>query len=428
MVVTCSICDKTYTDKYSLRAHISRYHKNKHNSKVSNTTIDDNNAQNMEYRLDNNLFKNSVIQNESYSKDSAYKDDSSQNEIIFQNNKLLPYIERLPKLFRITTDLLNDIKYLKKVVKQKQNIPSFNRIISKMKYIERLPKLFKITGNVLNDVKDLEKDVNEIQSENIASNVKMSGSGIENKNKINELNNDINHLFIKIMELEDSVENKSIGFEYLEKIFDNTLLIVELFRNNMYSDIKYKIKELRNAALLTLKILNGTKLLDKDNEKLLHSLVNGSIFDGKELLEKNIKSLDTIFSYLPSEEDFIEVVKELKGSKNIDDDVENNNSSEDFVANTSKDYDPSECSESEKEDNESEEVDEEELKEEIVLNSDIEEEMMDTDKKSIEESEGEFSDNIDNQSKSIDNDDEMSENEKSEDIPEEEEMSVNKDS
>ena len=227
------------------------------------------------------------------------------------------------------------------------------------------------------------------------------------------------------MELEESIENKSSGFEYLEKIFDNTLLIVELFRNNMYSDIKYKIKELRNAALLTLKILNGTKQLDKDNEKLLHSLVNGSIFDGKELLEKNIKSLDTIFSYLPSEEDFIEVVKELKGSKNIDDDVENNNSSEDFVANTSKDYDPSECSESEKEDNESEEVDEEELKEEIVLNSDIEEEMMDTDKKSIEESEGEFSDNIDNQSKSIDNDDEMSENEKSEDIPEEEEMSVN---
>ena len=70
----------------------------------------------------------------------------------------------------------------------------------------------------------------------------------------------------------------------------------------------------------------------------------------------------------------------------------------------------------------------EELKEEIVLNSDIEEEMMDTDKKSIEELEGEFSNNIDNQSKSIDNDDEMSENEKSEDISEEEEMSVNKDS
>ena len=66
--------------------------------------------------------------------------------------------------------------------------------------------------------------------------------------------------------------------------------------------------------MLTLKILKGTKQLGKDNEKLLHSLVNGSIFDGKELLEKNVISLDTIFSYLPSEEDFIEVIKELKGS------------------------------------------------------------------------------------------------------------------
>ena len=39
--------------------------------------------------------------------------------------------------------------------------------------------------------------MNEIQSENIASNFKMSGSGMEDKNKINELNNDINHLLIK---------------------------------------------------------------------------------------------------------------------------------------------------------------------------------------------------------------------------------------
>ena len=81
-----------------------------------------------------------------------------------KNKSLRPYTKRLPKLFKITGVVLNDIKYLKKAVsmRQKQNISSVNRIISKMKYIERLPKLFKITGDVLNDVKDLEEDVSEI--------------------------------------------------------------------------------------------------------------------------------------------------------------------------------------------------------------------------------------------------------------------------
>ena len=200
-----------------------------------------------------------------------------------------------------------------------------------MKYIERLPKLFKITGDVLNDVKDLEEDVSEIQSENNASHSEMSGSGKENKNKINELSDDIDRLFIKIAELEGTIEKYPSDTEYMEKVIDNTLQIIELFKNNMYSDIKYKIKELRNAALFALKTLKRAKALGNDDEKLLHSLVNASIFDGKELLEKNVKSLDTIFSNLPSEEEFMQVVKELKSSKNNDNDV---HFSKDFVINT----------------------------------------------------------------------------------------------
>ena len=77
--------------------------------------------------------------------------------------------------------------------------------------------------------------------------------------------------------------------------------------------------------------MKRAKALGNDDEKLLHSLVNASIFDGKELLEKNVKSLDTIFSNLPSEEEFMQVVKELKSSKNNDNDV---HFSKDFVINT----------------------------------------------------------------------------------------------
>ena len=93
------------------------------------------------------------------------------------------YIERLPKLFRITGDVLNDIKYLKKAVnvKQIQNIPSVNGVLSMKKYIERLPKLFKITGNVVNDVKDLEKDLSEKQNPDYSLYSQMEGSGKQDK-------------------------------------------------------------------------------------------------------------------------------------------------------------------------------------------------------------------------------------------------------
>ena len=325
-IFACTICNSEFKNSRSLYAHKYKYH-----PKASTSTADSEEIQNMKYEINDNA---SSTQNEPYFKTVSQLEDFSQNKIKVNKNKSLrPYIKRLPKLFKITGVVLNDIKYLKKAVsmRQKQNISSVNRIISKMKYIERLPKLFKITGDILNDVKDLEEDVSEIQSENNASHSEMSGSGKENKNKINELSDDIDRLFIKIAELEGTIEKYPTDTEYIEKVIDNTLQIIELFKNNMYSDIKYKIKELRNAALFALKTLKRAKALGNDDEKLLHSLVNASIFDGKELLEKNVKSLDTIFSNLPSEEEFMQVVKELKSSINNDNDV---HFSKDFVINT----------------------------------------------------------------------------------------------
>lgn len=236
-----------------------------------------------------------------------------------------PYIKRLPKLVKITVDVLKDIKYLKKAVnvKQSQNIPAINKVISNIKYIEKLPKLTKITGNILNDVKRLEEEVNEMQSTNIASNSKMLGNGQVDINRINEISDDIDDLYLNINELDGFLKKKSGGIDYLEKVFDNTLQIIELFKNKMYSEIKYKIKELRNAALLALNIFKKTKQLGKDKEDLLQELINASIFEGKDLLNDNIESLRTIFLYLP-EEELMEAIKEIKESELSDTDDNNN--------------------------------------------------------------------------------------------------------
>ena len=60
------------------------------------------------------------------------------------------------------------------------------------------------------------------------------------------------------MELDKYLEKKAGGIEYMEKAFDNTLQMIHLFKNDMYNDIKYKIRELRNAAIIPLKLLERT--------------------------------------------------------------------------------------------------------------------------------------------------------------------------
>ena len=289
-IYTCLICSSEFKNSQSLHSHKSKYHPNR--SKTGNSNL-----------------------KQDMGKD--INDSSNKNVSHSRSKSIKPYIQRLPTLFRITTDLLDDIKYLKTAasVTQKQHIPSDKKLDNMMKYIERLPKLFRITGSVMNDVKDLQKDVSMLQTQDFSSSSQMAGSGQGNSKKIIELTDDVDDLFLNINELESLIQKKSGGIEYLEKVFDNTLQISELFKNKMYSELKYKIKELRNAAMLALKFLKRARQLGKDDENLLHKLVNSSIFEGKDLLNNNMESLHAIFSNLPNEEDLIYTIKEIKDSE-----------------------------------------------------------------------------------------------------------------
>ena len=114
-IYTCSICDSEFNNSHSLNSHRHKYHPKGWKSKTDRDL-----EQKMEYKMDDQ-FSNSSIQNELYhNKAIAQDDESSQNEININGDKSLSsYIERLPKLFSITGDVLNDIKYLKKAVNVK---------------------------------------------------------------------------------------------------------------------------------------------------------------------------------------------------------------------------------------------------------------------------------------------------------------------
>ena len=291
MEVVCSICNKTYANRYSLAAHKRRYHKGKGK-----------NAINIKKRYLNNelLSDESETENERYIKRTK-SDNSMLNDSSSINKSLTNYTKRLPKLVRIVGDILEDVKELKEAV-------SDNR-------------------SSVEEVKDMEKQNFDLNSD-------MIGHGKKDENRLNEIGDDIDHLFLLVTELEGSKIRKmsDYGIESMEKAFDNTLEMIELFQKNMYRDIKFKINKLRNAALVTLKILKKSNELGKDNKKLLQKLSNASIFEAKDLLKNNIESLKSIFALLPEEEELVQTVNIIKDSELGDKNESSSSSSENDIS------------------------------------------------------------------------------------------------
>ena len=100
--------------------------------------------------------------------------------------------------------------------------------------------------------------------------------------------------------------------------------MIDLFKANAYDVIKYKIKELRDAAFVAMKMLKSMNELDKNKKALLQKLIDASIFEGKDILENDFVLLESIFTSLPPEEEFKLAILDAKGMQ-----IENSNSDND---------------------------------------------------------------------------------------------------
>lgn len=338
MEVVCSICNKTYANGYSLAAHRRRYHKGKDKTGI--------NIRKKRYLSDDLLSKESNVNNERHVKRTKSDTSTNKQKLLHlnYNKSLLKYTKRLPKLFRIVGDILDDVKELKQAAS--------DNIINSISPLSSL-SISPVSSVSLLPVSD-EEEIKDIEKQNSSLNGEMIGLGNKENNRLNELSDDIDRLFLMMMELEgDKIkEMNNYSIESMEKAFDNTLEMIDLFQNNMYRDIKYKIKKLRNAALLTLKMLKKSNELGRDNKELLQKLSNASIFEAKDLLKNNIESLKSIFALLPDEEELEQAAKEIKDSE-------------------IKEKDESSSSENENSENENEEHEsDEEMKDVDFINTD----------------------------------------------------------
>ena len=81
-------------------------------------------------------------------------------------------------------------------------------------YTKRLPKLVRIVGDILEDVKELKEAVRDnrssveevkgMEKQNFDLNSDMIGHGKKDENRLNEIGDDIDRLFLLVTELEGS--------------------------------------------------------------------------------------------------------------------------------------------------------------------------------------------------------------------------------
>ena len=76
-----------------------------------------------------------------------------------------------------------------------------------------------------------EEEIKDIEKQNSSLNNEMIGHGNKENNRLNELSDDIDRLFLMMMELEGDKIKKmnNYSIQSMEKAFDNTLEMIDLF-------------------------------------------------------------------------------------------------------------------------------------------------------------------------------------------------------
>ncbi len=243
---------------------------------------------NKRYRSDDEMSDKSEIETERYTKKAKYVENNSQDK----------------EFKKQTTEFMLD-KRLQLVEKQSINPKLLN-------YVVRLPKLFRIIKYILGDIKGLEEDVEDLENDKERlKTLNQTGSGQDKK--IKEVNEAVKQLFDDVIKIKEFLKDKSGNIESIEKLLQDTNEIANLFRCGNYNDFIYKIEQLRNAAFA---IHRSEGFLEKDlknkERQLIKELAFASLFEAREILDEYFPILKDIFKSMMDYEDIKNIVENYK--------------------------------------------------------------------------------------------------------------------
>ena len=296
-IYSCSICNSSFKNAGSLYTHRYRYHPKpkrpiSDEDETSNNNyekhlqphpafgydinqsrrIEDGDRTKKRYRSDEALSEESEIDHERYIKRAKSVDD---NETSRDDKKVESLEKKIVTLEKVVAGLVRNIKKVPTEFRKVREDVDKELENYYRKYTEQLPTLFEQIIEVQRNFDKLIKNHRDFKEDLMRKDPKVIRKDVEN----------------------------------METVFNNSLEIRNLFKDNKYDIIKFKIKKLRNAALTASKGL--ADVTEKERE-LLGDLSKASIFEAKNLLEQHYITLKSIFITLPPYENVKAIVTEVK--------------------------------------------------------------------------------------------------------------------
>ena len=285
----CPFCNKTYANKRSLASHKSQFHKTL--NKTSSNTSEDNIP----------AYREKISRKRSYSSEES----EDENEAIVERKKSkYSDDEMISKLTRVADKLIKEVnqihttfgKVAKDIDKAEDKIDENKRNISRditfkemnggglhMEMKRFYQKIMDENPNLIKDIKETKKTVDAIQQ----------------------------HKFFKESLKEDDKIKKNIM--EMEECFINAMEIRQLFNGNI-DEMKFKIKELQNAAQVAKAILE----LSEIESLMLKTIVYSSKIQVMDLLDEWFIYLRLIFNRLPSDENLKDEAKKFAKEYKLD--------------------------------------------------------------------------------------------------------------
>ena len=318
-MVFCTLCNTSFKNRNSLRVHKSRFHKQNDGSidefqdKTVEAREDDSSTEVLSNRenphpafgYDASKFAQEG-ERKRFRSDDEISDESNRSD--FKRAKHIDNVQDNKESVEQNFDFekINKMDRRLKIVEQQIIDPKL------MKYVVRLPKMVKILVANLEDIKELEYNIEDLEKYNKRSEtLRQIGSG-EDEKKIKEFSKDIKQLFDDVNEMKEYIRNQKHTFmEGIEKLLHNCLLMKNLFENNKFDDLRFKTKELCNAAFMLSKGILERKLT-KEEQELVEQLSKASQFQARDLLDENYSILKSIFVDMPDYDETRTAVEELR--------------------------------------------------------------------------------------------------------------------
>ena len=299
MTFLCPVCNKSYVNKNSLAAHKSRYHKRK---EITSKPVYEDIKRKIIQRNDNILdqAENTVKSKEIVKKRPLVMEETSDDSDVEINRgyKRMRSSEGTSTDSNLSTEEDCD-EYINRVrLETRKNLRKWKkkRIARKLekqnmeKKEESIPKLEN----------DESEDQEERHTKQSIRDIECRGLVLETIVESNEKKS--NGKFKKIEETQDYIfkENGFIGIPNTEKIWYNSVEIQDLFKDNNHKAIQLNIEKLKNGAKCASVFFKSLGNVTNEEQNLLDTLSEASLFKARALLDQNYDILKSMFTMLPT--------------------------------------------------------------------------------------------------------------------------------